>query len=777
MYSIKIKLFTISLALLLCLGVAFALYSIATTMTYQSLRLEGIRKSIKFEAEMANSVITLFESGVLQLATAGLLFHISQSNEIGEVAALELLRSFPTALGGGFWFKPYTYNKDTFRMGIHAFFDKDEGRMRLDYISEDYDYHNTNWYSEIIENIQLPDHVVWIRPYIDDTTDSLIITAGAGIFNSSGDLLGISIIDREIEDVVRRLYTIKPTEHSLVLLYDAEHDYTIANTYTNSSVFPQIIPVNVSGLRIPHIVDLASKTWQSAYDVGVSLVTVDGVRHLALSRILNNGWNLLVYIPMDEIFIETDRRNTRFTLIITLINVIIMCFAYLLISKIIYLPIRKLTSSVAQISLGNLNVRAEVFSKDEIGMLARAFNKMTADLQESIEAYTREHAEKERISAELNIAAEIQSGMLPGIFPPFPDRSEFDIYATMHPAKEVGGDLYDFFFVDNNNLAVVIADVSGKGVPAALFMAVTKALLENNASSNKSPGEVMEAVNKTLCKNNDTGMFVTAFMGYYNTANGRFVFVNAGHNPPLVKKGGSYTFLKTTPCNILGWKETAVYTEEEITLEPGDVLYLYTDGVTEAMNEDGDFFCEPRFLEVSNKNKDLPPVELLSAVKQEIENFAAGAEQADDITMLALEINHYKDNIKELTVAANINCLNEAMDFIEEELNRHNCPQALQNDIAVAIEEIFTNIANYAYKPSAGNVSMYITVKNAEAVIRFGDSGKPYNPLEQPAPDLDIHLMDREIGGLGVFLVQQLMDKVRYVRLDNKNILTITKKI
>jgi serine phosphatase RsbU (regulator of sigma subunit) len=251
----------------------------------------------------------------------------------------------------------------------------------------------------------------------------------------------------------------------------------------------------------------------------------------------------------------------------------------------------------------------------------------------------RERAEKELIVAELNIATEIQASMLPNKFPAFPHRSEFDLYATMNPAKEVGGDFYDFFMVNENTLAVVIADVSGKGVPAALFMVIAKTLIKSNAESGKSPKEVFETTNNILCENNDSGFFVTAFISYINVQTGKCVFVNAAHNAPMIKKSnGDFVYLESTSHMMLAGLEGSNYSEDEMVLSQGDVLYLYTDGVTEAMNPSEDLFSDERLLETINKHKSQNIMELLSAIKDEIDHFADGAEQADDITMLALEI-------------------------------------------------------------------------------------------------------------------------------------------
>ena len=278
-------------------------------------------------------------------------------------------------------------------------------------------------------------------------------------------------------------------------------------------------------------------------------------------------------------------------------------------------------------------------NRNETGVLAKAFTTMVLDLDTYIDNLTKATAEKERIAVELTVATQIQTSMLPCVFSPFPGRKEFDIYATMIPAKEVGGDFYDFFFIDDNKLAVVIADVSGKGIPAALFMVIAKTLIKNNALSGMSPKEVFESVNSMLCENNDAGMFVTAFMGYVNLQNGRFRYVNAGHDYPLIKRaGGEYKFLKTTSSFVLAGMDGTVYMEDEITLASGDMLYLYTDGVTEAANANNELFSKPRLIETINKHKSSSIKELLELIKNDIDAFANGEEQADDITMLALRM-------------------------------------------------------------------------------------------------------------------------------------------
>jgi phosphoserine phosphatase RsbU/P len=755
-HSLRTKILIIVLVFLALTGAAFVLYSMVTTVNYKRLRLEGIRKTVEFETEKVNKIIAELENGAIVLAVDGLIYHQSQSPSIGETLILGYLRSFPDAIGGGFWFEPYA-NNNTFRDCIYAFFDEKINDVRIDdtFKKDEYDYHNKNWYREIIEALERPYQVIWTKPYVDDSGSySLMTTAGAGIYHN-GELIGLSTIDWEIEEVIKELTAIKPTRNSFVLLCVPEKDYIISSTHEGGNTDASI----------------KSLPW----DINADSFTLDGVRYMRFGRNMDNGWLLSVQIPETEIFAEVEKQNNRFSVIIAISSAVMLYLAYYVISKLINTPIKRLTSDVSQLALGNLDTRIEINSKDELGQLAEAFNKMTSDLKKSIEEKAKERAEKERIGAELNVAASIQASMLPCIFPPFPDRKEFDLYASMLPAKEVGGDFYDFYFIDNNNLAVVIADVSGKGVPAALFMVITKTLIKN-CSFCKSPKNVLESVNKKLCENNEADMFVTAFMGIYNIASGRFLYVNAGHNPPIVKRQGSgCEVLETEPGFVLAWMENARYKEKEITLKPGDVLYLYTDGVTEAMNGKKELFGEQRLVAALNADKDYPPKELLSAVKREVDKFADGAEQADDITMLAIKINYTVDSlVKEMKIEAKTENLDEVINFIAVELEKVGYPSDKKNEICIAVEEIFLNIAGYAYKPDNGNVDISISTKE-KTMIRFEDTGRPYNPLEQPSPDLEKPLNEREIGGLGVYMVRNIMDNVEYSYIKNKNILVITK--
>lgn len=250
-----------------------------------------------------------------------------------------------------------------------------------------------------------------------------------------------------------------------------------------------------------------------------------------------------------------------------------------------------------------------------------------------------DNREKERIGAELNVATQIQASMLPCVFPAFPEYKEFDIYASMNPAKEVGGDFYDFFLVDDDHLALVMADVSGKGVPAALFMMITKTLIKNEAQSGLSAGATLESVNNQLLENNEAGMFVTVWLGIYEISTGRLTAANAGHEYPAIKRaGGAFALLKDKHGFVMAGMEDVKYREYELELKAGDILFLYTDGVAEATNADEQLYGTDRMLAALNREENADPKALLLAVRSDIDRFVGEAEQFDDITMLALQV-------------------------------------------------------------------------------------------------------------------------------------------
>jgi len=283
--------------------------------------------------------------------------------------------------------------------------------------------------------------------------------------------------------------------------------------------------------------------------------------------------------------------------------------------------------------LSSMNVN--IHTGDEIEDLAKAFNKMTEDIINYINNITKMTAEKERVDAELHVATNIQKSMLPNKFPAFPDRTDFDIFATMDPAKEVGGDLYDFFMIDENHLALVLGDVSGKGVPAALFMVKAKTAIRNAAMSGLTPAEVFTEANEQLCDNNEGQLFVTGWMGVIDLTTGVMTCVNAGHNPPIFRKpDGTCEYLQMRPGFVLAGMEGVRYKQFELKFEEGAAIYIYTDGVTEATNANNELYGEDRLIKLINNINMSTPEDLLKSIKKDVDTFVGEAPQFDDITML-----------------------------------------------------------------------------------------------------------------------------------------------
>lgn len=357
---------------------------------------------------------------------------------------------------------------------------------------------------------------------------------------------------------------------------------------------------------------------------------------------------LIVDVPM-----VTINSNLRSYLIISIIITALIVVVFIAVFQIILRrrvinPLRLIIEETSDF-IKSENVISKkldfVNTHDEIENLAKSILHMETEINIYMENLTAITAEKERISAELDVAKHIQSSMLPCIFPPFPGRSEFDIYASMKPAKEVGGDFYDFFLIDDKHLAIVMADVSGKGVPAALFMVIAKTLIKNVTQAGLSPAKVLEKVNNQLCENNEAEMFVTVWLGVLEISSGKLVAANAGHEFPIIKKaGGEYELIKDKHGFVLAGMENMHYNDYELTVNAGDTLYLYTDGVPEATNVNNELFGTERMLTALNKNKDASTELLLKNIKQEIDIFVGDAPQFDDITMLAIKIKEVEHN-------------------------------------------------------------------------------------------------------------------------------------
>lgn len=491
------------------------------------------------------------------------------------------------------------------------------------------------------------------------------------------------------------------------------------------------------------------------------------------------GGAILVTLPTDHVQ-AAIRNQTQLAMAVSgfvlLLGSVIAVFG----AKTISRPIADLTEMTHRIAAGDFTQRIIIRAKNEIGALASSFNEMTRRLNESIEHLKETTAAKERIESELQIAHEIQMSMVPKIFPPFPDRSEFDIFATLVPAKEVGGDLYDFFFVDDDHLCFAIGDVSGKGVPASLFMAVTKTLFKATAGNGGVPGEILARLNEEICRDNDSCMFVTLFCAILNIRTGQVEYSNGGHNLPYHLQRDGVRALDNFGGRALGLVEQSSYASGRIVLEPGEALLLYTDGITEAMDPSETLYSDQRLERFLTSNRGSAPRQIIGDLVSDVRHFASGAPQSDDITALALLYFGATGQMRkelEIKLTNQLSEIERVNQTLTEFGKRHGLAPEIVHDFSLALEEIFTNIVSYGYADDREHeIRVRLSAQPGEVSAEVEDDGQPFNPLEAPEPDMAKPLEERTIGGLGIHLVRRLMDGLEYTRHGERNFFTIKKK-
>jgi len=460
--------------------------------------------------------------------------------------------------------------------------------------------------------------------------------------------------DEAYEEMAQHLYTLyKNTEvRSIYICVPNAEDVTIANIYDvriHETEYPEYYELGVVdpiGANNPELIIGIYQTGELSEDYFIR-ETDYGYNTSAVVPLIGSDGTpsaiLVVDVPM-ALIDQALREYLIFSVSVSVIVVVLfVAFFVMYLKKGIVSPLRLIAKEAAEFIEEETSVSGElqnVRTGDEIEMLATSIHQMEIDINQYIDNLTTVTAEKERIGAELNVATQIQASMLPAVYPwPFPDREDFDIHALMTPAKEVGGDFYDFFFIDDDHLALVIGDVSGKGVPASLFMVIAKTLIKDRALAGATPAEIFTTTNNQLCEGNGGGLFVTGWMGIYEFSTRKFTYVNAGHNPPLIRRAdGQFEYVKSRAGLVLAGMEGIRYRQTETELNPGDTLYIYTDGVTEATNSRNELFGNDRLQNVLNANIGATAENLLKAVLEDIDRFVQDAPQFDDITMLGFTV-------------------------------------------------------------------------------------------------------------------------------------------
>ncbi len=487
---------------------------------------------------------------------------------------------------------------------------------------------------------------------------------------------------------------------------------------------------------------------------------VKGVPHF-LAYHFAEGYYIVGAMPQAEAMFMKDVSVYVNIFMEIVIFAALFVLIYFLIKRIIIDNILKINGTLAQITNGNLNVTVDVRSNEEFASLSDDINLTVSTLKQ----YIAEAAA--RIDKELEFAKQIQYSSLPTTFP---ERSEFELYAEMITAKEVGGDFFDFYMLNDSTIAFLVADVSGKGIPAAMFMMRAKTIIKDLAESGLELSEVFTKANEKLCENNDAGMFVTAWMGAVDLKTGTLSFANAGHNPPLLKHAdGDFEYLKARSGLVLAGMDGIKYKKNEVVLTPGDQIYLYTDGITEATNENEELYGEDRLQSLMNTIGKATPQQLCVSIKDDVNKFVGEAPQFDDITMLCLSLNCIIGDNK-ISVIPN-HASREAVNMFADTLTaKLEVVPKIASKINIIFDEIYTNILNYS---NATLADLSYGIDGGRLYITFTDNGVPYNPLSAAEPDITLSAEEREIGGLGIFMVKKMTESMEYCYEDGKNILRL----
>ncbi len=600
------------------------------------------------------------------------------------------------------------------------------------------------------------------------------------------------LMDMRIRGEAITAYTaaMDPEHHRQIFIADSD----TSDTFCPPGSFDIIEEDTFAGLMRGYSDDMDSLYGTPKLTSVLSDTEQYGYRCMAGKKLFAHG-KYVVYI-----FFETDMNEvaklsrtffTQYCLIVLILDVLVVALSERALERGVVAPINELADaakayyedSIQDRREGQYFSRLDIHTGDEIENLSLTMKAMESELSDYVERVSRDSAERERIGTELNLAMRIQSSMLPHVFPPFPDVSVFDIYASMEAAKEVGGDFYDFFMIDSDHLGLVMADVSGKGIPAALFMMISKILIKTRAQSGLSPAQILKAVNEQICSNNREDMFVTVWLGVLELSTGRLTASNAGHEYPIISsEDGSFELFRDRHGFVIGGMSSSKYTDYTIDLAPGSCIFLYTDGVMEAANREGERFGSDRLIKVLNSNSEKTPKEIIDAVSIAADNFSMDTDQFDDITMLCLRYNG-ESGIRfdsSLNIEAETDFQPRVMDFIDEKLESYGVGMKDASRIKIASDELFSNVSKFAYRGmEKGDIKVEIgrSDDHRSVFLRFSDSGAPFDPLKGKTPDTTLSADDREIGGLGIFLTRKLMDDVKYEYRNGMNTVTIRKDI
>lgn len=665
-------------------------------------------------------------------------------------------------------FSPYAYRDS---MGIHT-------KQLTD---EKYDYQHQEWYEEPMEQGK----GTWSEPYVDKGGGEIpMITYSLPLINNEGDIYAIHTADISLDwlsDLMREM--------------DNNYNEEFFLNDSDNPAYSFIISHEGTFIVHPEQSYVLSKNIQDFFKEKGSAPVVMSGSHNTTTRLFidnNNKYNVLFYssiqrtdwtmgvmVPLINI-IKPVLYIVGILLVIMILGLIVVALMCRGVIKRITKPLCRFADSADEISKGNFQAELpKIKSKDEMLRLRNSFETMQTSLVRQIEETKIMNEEKGRLEGELHTARHIQMSMLPKTFPPFPERDDLDIYGLLAPAKEVGGDLYDFYIRDEK-LFFCIGDVSGKGVPASLVMAVTRSLFRSTSSHENRPSRIINIINDAIARDNESNMFVTFFLGILDLPTGRLRYCNAGHNAPISIKQDKVGFLQVIPNIPIGVLTDFQFEEQETWLPHGAAIFLFTDGLNEAENNNHEQFGDGRILAVEQDAYNLSAQEQIDKMTQAVKMHVNGAEQNDDMTMLSIKYVYQHDEqakSRHLILKNQVEELNKLPEFVDTVCEEAGIDMVLIASLNLALEEAATNVVLYAYGKNEGEVDIEAVYTEKYLKFILTDTGVAFDPTQKEEVDTTLSVEERQIGGLGIHLVRQIMDSVNYERINGKNVLTLIKRL
>lgn len=672
--------------------------------------------------------------------------------------------------GSAVAFEPEYYSEKGHFFSPYSYRDENGNIQSKQLGSSDYDYHYMDWYQ--IPKLLNTAH--WSEPYFDSGGgEAMMTTYSKPLYDKYGNLYAVITADLSLEWLTEVVDNIKAFEKSFNLMVSRNASFLVhpdRELILNETIFSSTYGQDDESLMKMQDDMINCRAGEVLRDMD------DGKYFIFYSPVETTCWSVAIVCPREELY--SNVRSMRTTLIILgIVALLLMIFlSYNGIRKVVA-PIEDFSDAAIKIAGGNFNVALpEIHSNDELKELRNSFDYLQKSLMDYIEELKSTTANKERIESELRIANTIQMGMIPKSFPAFPDRSDIDLYAKLIPAKEVGGDLYDFF-IANDKLYFIIGDVSGKGIPASLLMAVTCRLFRSIASNSDRPERIMSSLNNSLADGNESNMFCTAFLGILDLKSGTLHYCNAGHNAPyMISKEGEVSAIPMTPNLPLGLFENFTYEGQQTTIRKGTMIYLFTDGVNEAENKEHQQYGDKRLTTMLKNLSSSTPNDIVENTINDVTLHADGAEQSDDITVMCITYPEVTE--KTIVLKNDISEISRLNEFIDETGKELSLSPDIVFNLNLVLEEAVVNIINYAYpKEEPHDIFLSVKLHGESIVFILTDTGKEFDPTSAPEADISLSAEDRDIGGLGIFLIRQIMNEVRYERVDGKNVLTLEKKL